>query len=71
MEGKKKKATHCIVVCDTYDHEDYPVYVEKGQDPREVAKEFDGKNMQRIMECYALNQDIDMQLGELRAYHWD
>lgn len=25
--GLEKKATHMIVVCDTFDHTDYPVYV--------------------------------------------
>ncbi len=29
--GKKNGATHMIVVCDTFDYEDYPVYVEKGE----------------------------------------
>ena len=29
-EGRKRKdITHMIVVCDTWDHEDYPVYVAK------------------------------------------
>jgi|ERR1039458_6306432 hypothetical protein len=28
-EGVELKATHMIVVCDTFDHEDYPVYVKQ------------------------------------------
>lgn len=28
-QGKRLKATHLIVVCDTYDYEDYPVFVRK------------------------------------------
>ena len=29
--GQRQKATHVIVVCDTFDHEDYPVYIEAGK----------------------------------------
>ena len=35
-EGVEEGATHMIVVCDTYDYEDYPVFVKKGQDVRKV-----------------------------------
>lgn len=52
--GVRQQATHMIVVCDTFDCEDYPVYVEKGKDPHDVAKEYDNKDMQRIMEVYSL-----------------
>ena len=30
IEGLKEQATHMVVVCDTYDWEDYPVYVRYG-----------------------------------------
>ena len=29
---KDPNNTHAIIVCDTYDHEDYPVYVTQRQD---------------------------------------
>lgn len=29
-------ATHMIVVCDTYDHDDFPVFVSADEDVREV-----------------------------------
>lgn len=69
--GLRQGATHLIVVCDTYDHDDYPVFVEKGQDPRKVAEEYNGKNMQRIMEVYALHLPMDPQLNESRAFHYE
>ena len=69
--GKKEGATHVIVVCDDYDHEDYPVYVQPGEDPREVSKRFIGtNNMQQIMEVYKLSDDLEAQLSEHRAFHW-
>lgn len=62
-EGQKKKATHMIVVCDTFDHEDYPVYVTRKQDPKVVYAEYSGKNMQRVMEVYALHKPFREQAG--------
>lgn len=51
--GEKERATHLIVVCDTFDHEDYPVYVKKGEDVRERVSHYDGPNMQKVMEVYS------------------
>jgi len=71
LEGRNAGATHMIVVCDTFEYDDYPVFVMPGQNPRDIAKEYDNVNMQKIMEVYAFSQDIEMQLKERRAFHWD
>ena len=71
MSGKDKGATHVIIVCDTFSWDDYPIYVKPGEDPRVRAEEFDGKNMQKIIEVYALHMDIEAQLKEHRARHYD
>lgn len=66
MEGQRQSATHMIVVCDTYDWEDYPVYVLLQENVREkVAKQG------RVMEIYSLSKSLDMQLNEHRAFHYD
>jgi len=65
-EGKAKGSTHVIVVCDTYDWEDYPVFVLSGQDIEKVIPEYK-KNMQKIMEIYCLDEDFDKQLSQYRA----
>lgn len=70
-EGVKKKATHMIVVCDTFDHEDYPVYVKKDEKVREVYDKYNGPNMQRVMEVYSLSKPKKTQLDEERAFHFD
>jgi hypothetical protein len=67
--GCKKGATHMVVVCDTYDHEDYPVYVLPGQDVKVVEKSCSG-NMQRVMEVYNLQMDKALQMNEHRAFHY-
>lgn len=53
-EGVAKKATHMVVACDTYDWDDYPVYVHAGTDPKSVFNASNGQNMTKAMECYAL-----------------
>jgi hypothetical protein len=68
--GLLSEATHMIVVCDTYDYENYPVYVNKGENVEEKAKEFEGKNMQSIDEVYNLSMDKNKQLNERRSSHY-
>lgn len=52
VEGLIKGATHVIIVCDTFSHEDYPVYVMPGEDADEVAKKYSPSagNMQQVHE---------------------
>lgn len=68
--GVKAKNTYLIVVCDTFDHDDYPVYVGKGEDFYEVYDRYSGgQNMQRVMEVYDLSCDKTSQMNEHRAFH--
>ena len=69
-DGKSMKATHCIVVCDTFDYEDYPIYVSKKQDVREMVKKYDGQNMQRVMEVYNLKKPLEKQLATHRNFEY-
>lgn len=70
LEGKKEKATHLIVVCDTFDYEDYPVYVKEGQDPKKRVTAINGQSMQKVMEVYNLSQDMDTQLKTRRNWNY-
>jgi hypothetical protein len=58
-DGKRDGAVKMIIVCDTFDHEDYPVYVMPSEDLRETVKRYDGVNMQRIHEVYDLTLPLD------------
>lgn len=53
--GKQDGATHLIVVCDTFDHDDYPVYTSEPHFWQQYDA-YNGKNMQRIMEVYDLRK---------------
>lgn len=60
--GVKAKATHMIVVCDTFDYEDFAVYIEKGQNFYSKYNEYtNGKNMARIVEVYDLSLPFNKQ----------
>ena len=69
--GLEQGATHLIVVCDSFDWEDYPVFVRPGQDAREVSNDYSGQEMQRVMEVYSLSQDKDTQMAQHRAFNYD
>lgn len=65
--GVEKGATHMIVVCDTYDYEDYPVYVSPDKDVHDVYESYNGKNMQKVMEVYNLKMDMGKQINSCRS----
>ena len=67
--GIKTGATHVIIVCDRWDYEDYPVYVDKDQSVNHEIDIRDGRNMLKVMEVYNLSMDIEEQLEEYRAWH--
>lgn len=64
--GKAQGATHMLVVCDTFDWSDYPVFVMPGENVREIAKKNGGPNMTRLMEVYNLALPFDEQLTPFR-----
>lgn len=54
IENAPKQATHMIVVCDTFDYEDYPVYVMPEENVKEREQYFNMANMQKVMETIVL-----------------
>lgn len=60
----KEKASHMLVVCDTFNYDDYPVMVKKDEDVKKAIADHSG-NMQRVMEVYkmSLGQRAQMQAG--------
>lgn len=66
--GVKDKKEFLIVVCDTFSHEDYPVYVSK-ENFWEKHDSYSYKNMQMIIEVYDLKKDKTAQLKEHRSYN--
>ncbi len=65
--GDTGEFSHMIVKVDMMDHEDYPVYVSKGDNPREVS----ARNVERTIECYSYALGWDVQSKQFRAQNWD
>lgn len=68
-DGKRQGASHMLVVCDTFDYEDYPVYVKPENNLAEVCNRIHNVDTERIMEVYDLSMNLDKQLAEHRAWH--
>jgi len=68
--GEKICATHMIVMCDTFDYEDYPIYVLPGEDAKETAEFHNETSMQRLMEVYNLALPIEPQLIERFCFNY-
>jgi hypothetical protein len=67
-EGVAKGATHMVVKCDTYDHEDYPDYATSEEHARAMVA--NPGQMQRIMEVYNLKQDRETQISQVRVMNF-
>lgn len=63
--GVANGARHMLVVCDTFDHDDYPVFTHSDA---ECLKRYEEPgNMQRVMEVYDLRAEKAEQMNERRA----
>lgn len=65
-----KDYTHMLVVVDQFGVFNYPVYVLRGEDPRQVQLDYDTRSMQHVMEVYNLSMDIETQLAQHRAFNY-
>lgn len=61
--GVESGATHMIVVCDTFDWEDYPVYATGDANCLKEYHAHNGPNMQKVMEVYDLRKSKTSQMG--------
>lgn len=70
--GKEEGHTHMLVVCDSFDYEDYPVYVDSKEDAeKKHAAYVKGEHsMQRVMEVYNLSKDMNKQLNQHRVFEF-
>lgn len=65
---RPENCSHMLVVCDTFDWSDYPVFVLRGQDVNEKIKEY-SKNMQKVMEVYSYDLPLQQQLDSQKAWN--
>lgn len=69
-EGVEQNAAYMIIVCDTFDYEDFPVYVAQDENVRERHSVETAKPMQKVMEVYNLGLDREQQMTERRAFNF-
>jgi hypothetical protein len=63
--GVKDGKRYMLVICDTFDHEDYPSYFDTEADARKAADK--PGEMQRFMEAYDLHAGKASQMKARRA----
>lgn len=70
QEGQEKNpaATHMLVVCDTFTHDDYPVYVLGTENIDDVIKNH-STTIQRVLEVYSYAMPLLPQLQSARAWN--
>jgi dCMP deaminase len=61
----KTQVSHVLIVNDDFDNETYPVEVLIAEDVEERISDYNGRNMQRVMEVYNLGMDIEEQVASL------
>lgn len=67
--GLEKNSTHVIIVVDTWDYEDYPVYVAPQENVHEKVAGY--KNSpDRVVEVYNLCLSLDKQLNQRRTLNY-
>lgn len=67
--GQQQGAIYMLVICDTYDWDDYPVFVSNEEDLNQTAQRYNGANMQKVMECYKITDDWQSQLAKPRCWN--
>jgi hypothetical protein len=61
--------THMMVICDTNEREDYPVYT---NEPKKERHEIElDPQMRKIIEVYSYKLNFITQLNERRAIHYE
>lgn len=68
LQRVTEEDSHMLIVCDTFDYEDYPVFVKKNEDVNNKIKHY-SENMQRVVEVYKLSMDLNSQLEVYRAWN--
>lgn len=69
LRGQQEETlTHMVILCDTFDMSDYPVYVESKEEAMAYMGPLD--NMRKVMEVYNLHRDMEEQLAAYRAWYF-
>lgn len=56
-----------LVLCDTFDNTDFPFYCDTPADVWAKIDECGDRNMLRLMECYDLSANLEVQISQSRV----
>lgn len=59
---------YCIIAVDQFSFEDYPIYAVDREEALRLIDKTNSLNMQRVIEVYNYQQDIEEQLCETKAW---
>jgi hypothetical protein len=68
--GVKDKQRWMVIICDTFDYDDFPCYFKDDEIEKclmKISNAQSGKNMQQLMEVYDLDMPKDKQFGGPRG----
>lgn len=69
-EAAPKGTAFMLVICDTFDYDDFPVYCASAAECADKLKHYRSEGMFRVMECYDFAMDKTQQLAAHRAYNF-
>jgi len=69
-EGVANGKDYMVIVCDTYDYEDYPLFCSEST-LSQLLHSYREADMQIIMEIYDLRKDIAAQISKERTGSFD
>jgi len=67
-QGVAKGHSFMVVVCDTFDWSDFPVYYDSVAEARKRAEQ--PGSMEKTMEVYYLKDPMDEQLNQRRCFNF-
>jgi len=68
-KGNTGENSHMIVMCDTFNWEDYPVYISKKESASDKLEYCRTSSMQKVVEVYSYSIDLEQQLEQPRAFN--
>lgn len=69
VDEMSKSFSHMIVVCDSFDYQDYPIFVNRDENVQDVIDNYSSKSMQKVMEIYNYDKNIFEQLGADKSWN--
>lgn len=67
--GVSQGATHMVIMSDDFDFSYYVKYCHSAKEAKGIQRT-SGNNMQRVMEVYNLNGDMEKQLAKHRCFEY-